>query len=373
MERNQSQMDVVITGVGLCSSMGGVVGSCAAARAGMSRAANLDQLVEDDATGVPEPVNGHTAPEISGFIGRARLLALGERALADLFASGNEIRDQKQLRLHLCLTDQDSRRWLPEEPLSQAEVREQERLDQRERDAVATAIAELAELDIQSTNLSVYAKGAASMAAAVVDAATALREGSHDACLVGGVDSLVDASVLQFLHEGGRLKTPDDPAGLIPGEAAAFLLLQRADQARQSKRPVLGHIVAAAQAQGEDPDVVERPPQGSALVDIFSRLFETEGQAAGPFWVLTDQNGETFRAVEWGDFLVRASRTLPGVVTSPVWYPAMSFGDVGAAAGGVSACIAVRAFARGYAAAPTAVVVTSTYEGDRCGLRIERP
>ena len=373
MAHSESQIEIVITGVGLCSSMGGAVTACAAARAGISRAASLEYLVAADATEAPEPVKGHPASPAKGFVGRARLIALGEQALADLLDTDDKLIESAECGLHLCVTDQDNRRWLPDEPVSEQAVREQERLDARERNAVAEAIVQLAGVDIKPTARQVYVEGAASMAAAVADAATALREGKRDACLVGGVDSLVDSSVVRFLYEAGRLKTPDDPCGLIPGEAAAFLLLEGAEQARKRKHPVLGRIVATAQAEGEDPDEVERPPRGTALAEILARLFEEQGSAEDLFWVLTDQNGESFRAAEWGDFLARASRTLPHAVNAPVWYPAIAFGDTGAASAAVSACIAVRSFARKYAPAPSAVVVSSTHEGGRCGLRIERP
>jgi 3-oxoacyl-[acyl-carrier-protein] synthase-1 len=371
MTRDARGTGALVTGIGLCSSLGDAVTAAAAARAGLSRPAELELEIEDDDTGETAPLTGHPVPALEKFLGRARVIALAEQALADLAARDPELPSLPDCGLCLCVTDGDTRRWLPDQPPSTTEVREQQRADARARQELATDIVQLADLPVEPHMRRVYPGGAGGFAAAVDDALAGFRAGQLGACLVGAVDSLIEASALRFLYEAGRLKTPDDATGLIPGEAAAFLLLERPDRARQRHRAALARIAGTAQEQGEDPDVVERPPRGTALLGMMARLFA--GAPPGPAWVLTDQNGETFWAHEWGDFVVRAASRLPGFQVGPLWYPAVSFGDTGAASGALAACLAVRAFARGYAPAPLATVISSTYEGRRGAVQLAAP
>ena len=82
-------------------------------------------------------------------------------------------------------------------------------------------------------------------------------------------------------------------------------------------------------------------------------------------WFVVDQNGEVFRANDWGCSLVRMQGT-NGIDSAPtdVWYPAASFGDVGAASGAVATCMAMSAFERGYSPSPHAVVMTNSDGAD---------
>jgi 3-oxoacyl-[acyl-carrier-protein] synthase-1 len=85
-------------------------------------------------------------------------------------------------------------------------------------------------------------------------------------------------------------------------------------------------------------------------------------------WPIVDQNGEVFRASDWGCSLVRL-RAADGLAEEGVnaWYPAASFGDVGAASGAVATCIAVEAHTRRYAPLPHALILTSSDGPSRAG------
>jgi 3-oxoacyl-[acyl-carrier-protein] synthase-1 len=95
------------------------------------------------------------------------------------------------------------------------------------------------------------------------------------------------------------------------------------------------------------------------------------GASGSRMWFVVDQNGEVFRANDWGFGLVRLQGA-SGIDTAQteVWYPAGSFGDVGAASGAVATCIALRAFERRYAPSPHALVIASGDGVDRAGCVI---
>jgi 3-oxoacyl-[acyl-carrier-protein] synthase-1 len=78
------------------------------------------------------------------------------------------------------------------------------------------------------------------------------------------------------------------------------------------------------------------------------------GQEVG--LVLANLNGDEWRARDFGTALPAMKEA--GLPTeAPQWYPPASFGEVGAATGAVSTCMVVRAFVRGYAGSPHALVL----------------
>ena len=81
---------------------------------------------------------------------------------------------------------------------------------------------------------------------------------------------------------------------------------------------------------------------------------------------ISDLNGETYRAHEWGGVLVRLKETQGNLLDSlQHWCPALGFGDTGAASGAVSVCVANAAFERGYAPALDAVILSAADDGQR--------
>src|SRR5262249_2187029 len=74
------------------------------------------------------------------------------------------------------------------------------------------------------------------------------RRGEIDACVMGCVDSLVERPTLSWLDGARRLKADDRPAGFVPGEAAAFAVVELAERAlARGARPlarILGSGIA---------------------------------------------------------------------------------------------------------------------------------
>ncbi|MEZ6117688.1 MAG: hypothetical protein R3C28_14110 [Pirellulaceae bacterium] len=62
----------------------------------------------------------------------------------------------------------------------------------------------------------------ADLATLLARAATWLQNGELDRCIVGGIDSFCEPQQLIACDSLGILKTDDQPAGFIPGEAACF-------------------------------------------------------------------------------------------------------------------------------------------------------
>lgn len=211
--------------------------------------------------------------------------------------------------------------------------------------------------------------GAAALAAAVAD----LRESQIDVAIVGGVDSFLDLVFLRSLHEAQRLKTPASAAGLIPGEAAAFAILERTgDASRRGVRSRLRIGVTALEGSklhADDPhEPLDRPNElAAALRAVLARLDASDL----PRYVITDLNGERWRFREWGLAETRCLADLPD--RWELWHPADCVGDVGAAFVPLAVGVATRAFERGHGLGDSMLICAGADQGERCAVAVLAP
>lgn len=157
-------------------------------------------------------------------------------------------------------------------------------------------------------------------------AARALREGQVALALVGGVESYLQVPWLAELDRLGRLKSNRNLDGFIPGEAAAFLLVEPGGQiARRGCKP-LAELRAVATGTCDPAELQNNT--GQTLAKVLGSVLRAGEE---PPLVLTDLNGEPERMKEWGYVLSR----LGGRLGSPCCYehPADVLGDVGVASG----------------------------------------
>jgi 3-oxoacyl-[acyl-carrier-protein] synthase-1 len=204
-----------------------------------------------------------------------------------------------------------------------------------------------------------HAGGLAAMAQAVAD----LNAGRARVALVCGVDSLLDSNRLASLFESGCLLGGRQGSGLIPGEAAACLVVERADQARQRGARPLATLGPVALGRDPHPLGADVPVDGSALSDVFRNAVESSGGGKLFGEVLIDLTGERARFLEWATVETRCLHAVP-----KPWlleHPADCLGDVGAAFGPLAAGLAARACERGYAHGRGVAICASSPRGER--------
>ncbi|PTL84216.1 hypothetical protein [Vitiosangium sp. GDMCC 1.1324] len=213
-----------------------------------------------------------------------------------------------------------------------------------------------------------FTGGSAGFALALQAARQELERRALETCIVGGLDSRADPEHLRFLLSERRLKTADNPVGLMPGEAGALLVLRLRGQGRGAEvTPAVeltdvhiehepAHVGTSLHANGVTLSTCIQAAIGSAPLGSRELVF------------VSDLNGEERRGREWGNALVRLKGG--GALREAVreWIPATGFGDVGAAAGAVGTCIAVRAFQRRYARAQRIIVVSQSDSGERAAF-----
>jgi len=301
----------------------------------------------------------HAAPMITeGFADVARFARLADAALADL-TQRTDIPDDGKTGICIALPSGAPLRQLelarlaergegpPQPPNSlEADVR----IEALQMGLVET-IRRFTEVSLHPSPGVTLFEDEAGFGALLRIAARALQGSTISRCLVGGIHSPLDPRTIMALQHAGILLTPENTAGAMPGEAAAFLLVERADSSGEGLT-----IHGLAQATGIP--FVPGEPERPAGVALSTCLAATRAASASSVDLLfTSLNGTAHRAFDWGCAQVRLGAD--GPFEPETIHPAMSFGDIGAATGPMAVCLADHAYQRGRLPSSTAVVLTS--------------
>lgn len=204
-------------------------------------------------------------------------------------------------------------------------------------------------------------RGRAGGLLAIALAAELVRAGQARFVVAGGIDTYRDLYVLGTLDMEGRVKSSTNLDGFIPGEAAAFLLLGRADAGAAP----LACLSPVAQAMENGHLYSEQPYRGDGLAMAIQQLVKA-GVAAGPIKeVYSPMNGENHWAKEWGVAYVRNSSAF--LADHEMHHPADCYGDTGAACGVLMVGLAALGIKQGYRRSP-ALVYGSSDRGQRAAL-----
>ncbi|WP_246211887.1 beta-ketoacyl synthase N-terminal-like domain-containing protein [Pseudomonas spelaei] len=195
---------------------------------------------------------------------------------------------------------------------------------------------------------------------ALHEARRLIYETRAPACLVGGVDSLLNASTLQWLDNHRRLKTSTHGDGLFPGEGAAAVLIQA------SRQPGTCLEISGLGIGQEDAPLLSCKPLRAGGLTTAARTALTEAQL-GFHQIdlrLSDVTGEQYGFKEIPLMEARLLRTVRKE-DQPLWHWAEAIGDTGAVAGIAQWILADQAFRKGYAPGKNAICLSSALDGAR--------
>jgi 3-oxoacyl-[acyl-carrier-protein] synthase-1 len=200
-----------------------------------------------------------------------------------------------------------------------------------------------------------FALGRASALHALHHACREIRAGRLTGALVGGVDSLIRPSVYATLEAADAIKNDENPQGILPGEGAAFLVLDASAKPNRACACLAGIGVAE-----EPTSRTGKPNQAEGLsAALRAARNGTAGLAAHPLSIC-DLNGDRYRAIEWGFARARALSDLGfadgGPGTGETWHPADCLGDTGAGSCAICVVWAVESMRLGYALTPEVLV-----------------
>jgi 3-oxoacyl-[acyl-carrier-protein] synthase-1 len=213
--------------------------------------------------------------------------------------------------------------------------------------------------------LDIAARGGAGAAFALSAALEALNAKKLDAVVLGGAHTDYDPETIAALDEQGRIFTPANLDAVMPGEAAAFVVITREETARRlDVRPAarlggVGTGVGAARADS-DASAMDATALAAAFRGAGEDLADL-GLRAG--WAICDHTFETRRVLEWQAAVTR---------THALWgephrldAPAQRIGHLGAAALPFAMVLAAEAWRRDYAPSGVLMAFAGSDAGER--------
>ena len=331
-------------------------------------------------------VTVHEAPVIThGFEGDARALRLLHAAFEGLQTQLHEPRSARTA-FYLSLSHPD-RAHTGIELIADEDLRRQERArwEQIQAERIepdlthrATSLLEraahLAGWDGPVRLRSFSMSGNTGIAEMTEMASRDLGAGIVDVAVVGGVDSWIDAASLRWLELRGRLKSPTTPAGLAPGEAAGFLVIEAIPRVAARGGRIQAVLQSTLLNREQRAQLLGEISVGESLAATLAQIASVADWSAEAHpWIIVDHNGESYRSREWGCALTRLVNEHRALQDPVMWYPVISVGDTGAATGIVQTSVVLQAFDRGYAAARQAVLVAGADGGERSATLLEAP
>lgn len=353
--------------MGMSSCLGPLVTACAAFRAGISRVrASREFRYFPEEDNAPLPLQTCAIPVTTfGFSAAGRLVAILCGTLSDLLSRLKPGDLGPDTALFLALPDPLEREFPMRAELMEDPPRRIEALGQ----FVLRQAFENLGMTWRGVSGRFSTGGQVAFARALQAAQAALDSRSAGACLVVAVDSLLSPPTLSRLVRERRVKTGDFPVGFIPGEVGVAMLLRPAFGSRRegSTSPVFIRQVHVS----EPPN--PKQADGRALAFCVERVLPPPGSPAPEEPLLvSDHNGEQRRASEWGSLQIHLHAAHPDWKLANSWFPAIGFGETGAASGAVGACVAARGLERGYARSCSAVILNTSEDGARAAIFLNR-
>jgi len=221
----------------------------------------------------------------------------------------------------------------------------------------------------QFSSAACFAAGHAASLLALDAAISKLRQGTLQACMVAGVDSMIDAQALEWLescdqlHGAGHM---NNAWGLIPGEGAGALLLMGAPTAKRLGLPVLATLLGAGLAQEPKCIKTDTVCTGEGLTSALKAALVALPREGKVSDIYCDMNGEPYRADEFGFAALRTKAHFENA--GDFLAPADCWGDMAAAGGALHVMLAAAAINKGYARGPHSLVWASSEGGDRAAV-----
>jgi len=374
-----SNSELAITGLGMVSSLGADVSvACSAAYAGITRTANTDFAVKDASAFDMVQVTGHPVGALTlGFAELGLWVRLGALALRNLlqrhsFAEADLSKTAILINLPSdyylqCARQRQVQRASRDGQAPPPEGVPYSALVPWYRAEYVRKLLGALELRTAPALQEVIFEDQTGILTTLQRARQLLASGRVNRCLVGGVDSLLEPRWLEACNELRILKTAIHPVGFMPGEGAAFLLLEQAALAHREGRPVLALVGGESAQQGAAHRFSAPPPDGRPLREALRASLRQAGQPCTALYC--DLNGDSVRSQDWGMALVHLR---PEYSPTRIIVPAESFGETRAAYGYMAACQAIQALARGHQPSDTLLVGAAADNGRRGSFTLTR-
>ena len=235
-------------------------------------------------------------------------------------------------------------------------------LSPRWRQELADGLLQSLSEHFPAVKLEFRASGHAAGVAAMERGCQLLIEDEVDFCLVGGGDSHLGPENLLQLEAQEQVRGDDNPWGFIPGEAGGACLLATKATARRYGLASLLEVSSVALAKESNTARSRTVCTGTGLSQAVAQVLKS-CRATQVDVIISDQNGETYRADEFGFTLARHARRFTAPPNTRT--PATAWGDVGAASVPLFAALVAASGQRGYAAGEYGLLIASSETCER--------
>ena len=126
-----------------------------------------------------------------------------------------------------------------------------------------------------------------------------LNQGKWQAIIFGGADSLISIDKCLELDEANRLNTTSHKEGLVPGEGAAFIVLQSVAEASKHTPPILGYLRGlgiAAELNARQAGAQATQGLANAINQALAQAGITATDVQG---IVHNLGAETVQSLEW--------------------------------------------------------------------------
>ena len=367
---------LAITGIGMATCVGlDAENSAAAVRAGISRFAEIKEFLQYDQEELEAPITGAPLSLISGgYVQQGAWLRMIEFAFKDLLKNigFDSLSDKESFWKDTPIiwvvngTSLSLFQW----PFPALESLLQKHL--------LKVLAKNLNLPLFSPQNAFLVDGAADSARAFRGVERTISGGHYSRAIIIAVDSLLDRLVLTNLMDGNRVKTTDNPVGLMPGEGASCVLVESSSsfsernvvpRASVLRSVYMNYASDDNESSGLDEDVnwftSNAPNIGRNLAKAIKECLSVLGDAVFSGDIYLDLNGEEWRAIVWGV----VSMQLQGwpkvdLESCTQIIPASNWGDIGVASGLSSMCLVSRSYSRGYASNTQSLVCSVADNGN---------
>jgi len=374
----------VITGIGIASPLGDAQSACAAARAGLTRIQDLALFsVQDDETGEQVPLKGCALTGVTDGLGAlARLSVLGSLAITDLVSNLNVANDSlATMPTIVCLSNEvywraahyiDLEETKDDLPFDLDEMLDGE-IENRLRtyqEGLLGRIERLSGIKLNNKNVVFSTGDQANFAHVLQQVEENFLSNNVDSCFILTIDSLLEERTFNNALRLNLIKDTNNPIGIIPGEAAIALLVERYDHAVNRKAQPLAAVTACTYLHDELNRFSDGPVTGRILAEVIDAVVvDNENQPLSIDGMIVNLNGDIWRAKEWGAALTR----LPDWIRElPIQLVTQYFGETGVTSAPLSVGLAIHRFVRNYAVRDNVLIWVSGDGGGKGAVRVSR-
>ena len=341
-----SNLDLAVFGVGCRTAVGLTAPSTSAAvRAGIAGFRQHPYIVDRHG----DPLIAAALPAMPGATSiEDRLLVHAVAAARETLETASLCVDTRAETVHLALALPEPRPGIPDEMSRNLPARLQD------------ALRPYASFE----SVSIFPAGHAAGVLALAWCGQQLASRPSGLCLLGGIDSYLDAESIDWLESEELLKHKTNPWGFIPGEAAAFVLIGKAGNIRVTAEPAV-RIESFGVATELHVRRSDNVCVGQGLSDAARLALRQQHRKAD--YVICDLNGEPYRADEFAFTTVRITQSFAAGVVFET--PSDAVGDIGAASALLFIALAERR-PRHAPAAQNVLLTTSSEAGTRAAALV---